>query len=84
MLVEGTSDPTSLGYSYELLARLVVTRLSWYEAFEGKLAPPPIAKPHKLDDEWSKKHRTAGEKGLKQWGDAGFMEIVHYCPKFPH
>jgi len=80
VLAEGTSDPRSLGYAYEILARLLTTRLSWYEAFEGrKLAPPPTTKTRELDKDWLNSHRAAAMEGLERSKRKGFMEAYHFC-----
>jgi cellulose biosynthesis protein BcsQ len=80
VLLEGTSDPSSLGYAYEIVARLLVTRLNWYEALEGRtLAPPPLIKRREISKDWLEKHRTAALKGLEESGKPGFMELSHFC-----
>jgi cellulose biosynthesis protein BcsQ len=81
---EGASDPASLGFSYEILARLVVTRLDWYEAVRGaKLPPPPPIRIRDVDDGWINKNRRVGSEGLKNAGLNGAMEIFHICLDSP-
>ena len=47
---EGMSDPSSLGHAYQILARILATRLDWHKALEGEtLAPLPAPSPRKLD-----------------------------------
>jgi cellulose biosynthesis protein BcsQ len=79
VLVEGTSDPSSLGYAYEILARLLVTRLNWYEAFEGRKLPPAPSRIREIDEVWLKRHRTAAMEGLKESKKPGFVELYHLC-----
>lgn len=80
-LLEATSDPASLSYAYETLARLLLTRLDWQKAFEGRiLSPLHDAKPQEIDREWLEKHRNAAMNGLTQSGRQGFMEVYHFCP----
>lgn len=77
---EGTGDPASLGYSYQILARLLATRLDWYKALEGQdPAQPPIAKLRELDSSWLTKHRQAALKSLAATGLTGYMEVSHFC-----
>ena len=80
VLKEGSGDPGSLGYAYELLARLLATRLKWSEAIEGrKVAPPAPTKPREIEMTWVATGRTAAMNGLKKWGKPGFMEVYHLC-----
>jgi len=77
---EGTSDPASLGFSYQILARLLATRLDWYAALEGQtLAPPPVRRPRALSFEWIDRHHHRAFEGLTRSGKSGFMEIYHLC-----
>lgn len=78
---EGTSDPASLGHAYQILARILATRLDWFKALDGEtLAPPPLPSPRKLDEEWLARHRQAAINGLSAAGLNGFMEIYHFSP----
>jgi len=78
---EGTSDPASLGHAYEILARILATRLDWYAALNGQtFAPPPAPKRRELDPEWVARHRKAALEGLAAAGLNGFMEIWHLSP----
>lgn len=77
---EGTSDPSSLGYALEVLARLISARLDWYEAIEGHTPPPPPRLVRRsVDPEWLTRHRAAAMEGLARTGKAGFMEVCHFC-----
>lgn len=81
VLSEGSSDPASLGYAYETLARLLLTRLDWQKAFQGRVpSAPPAPKPKEISRQWLEKHRAAAMKGLAQSGRPGFMEVYHFCP----
>jgi hypothetical protein len=78
---EGTSDPASLGHAYQILARILATRLDWFKALEGEtLAPPPLPSPRKLDQDWLIRHRQAALSGFLATELNGFMEICHFCP----
>jgi cellulose biosynthesis protein BcsQ len=78
--IEGTSDPSSLGHAYELLARLLVNRLDWPKSVEGHKVGPPQGTPRRqIDKNWLERRRTAAMSGLKQSGKPGFMEICHFC-----
>ena len=43
VIEEGTTDPSSLGHAYELLAKLLDARLDWNKAMEGQLRTSPQA-----------------------------------------
>lgn len=76
---EGTTDPASLGHAFQILARILATRLDWFKALEGEtLAPPPMPVPRKLDEEWLARHRKTALGGLAAAGKTGFMEITHF------
>jgi hypothetical protein len=80
VIEEGTTDPTSLGYSYQILARLLATRLDWYKALEGQdPAPPPTARPHQPDPDWLTRHSLAAMEHLLGSGLPGFTEASHFC-----
>jgi MinD-like ATPase involved in chromosome partitioning or flagellar assembly len=80
VIEEGTADPSSLGHAYEILARLVATRLDWHKALEGQeLAPPPTAKIRELDTEWLARHHETAIARLASAGLSGCMEICHIC-----
>jgi cellulose biosynthesis protein BcsQ len=78
---EGTGDPSSIGRAYEILARILATRLDWYKALEGQdPAPPPTARPHQPDPDWLRRHSLAAMEHLLGSGLPGFMEASHFCP----
>jgi cellulose biosynthesis protein BcsQ len=80
VLVEETSDPGSLSYAYEVLARLLSTRLDWYQALEGRaLAPPPSIRPRRINNRWLQKNRVSAMSGFTRSGKQGFMELYHFC-----
>ena len=65
VIEEGTADPSSLGHTYEILARILAARLDWYKALEGQTpAPPPTAKLRELDNNWLTKHRQPMTRGM--------------------
>ena len=77
---EGTTDPGSLGYAYETLARILATRLDWYKALEGQEpSPPPTPKIREIDPKWLRRHSGAASAVLFDSGLNGFMEICHFC-----
>jgi MinD-like ATPase involved in chromosome partitioning or flagellar assembly len=80
VLLEGTTDTSSLGYAYEFLARLLVNRLDWSESVEGrKVAPLPDAKPRQIDKNWLERRRNTAMSQLTQSRKPGFMEVYHFC-----
>jgi cellulose biosynthesis protein BcsQ len=80
VIEEGTNSPGTLGYSYQILARLLLTRLNWYEALDGQTtAPPPVNPIEQIDPAWLENHRELARLGLKRAGGHGFMEISHHC-----
>ena len=80
VIEEGTRDPSSLGYSYQILARVLANRLDWDKALEGQEPiPPPIAKPHRLDPHWLSRHSLRAQERLLAAGLPAFMEIAHSC-----
>lgn len=81
VIEEGTSDPVSIGRAYEVLARLLASRLDWYAALQGEtLAPPPARARRELDTLWLEQHRERAQKGLSANRLKGFMEMYHYSP----
>jgi MinD-like ATPase involved in chromosome partitioning or flagellar assembly len=81
VIEEGTADPSGIGHAYEIIARLLATRLDWFEALKGQtLAPPPAPARRELDPAWLSRHRKAAEVGLRDSGLRGFMEICHFSP----
>jgi hypothetical protein len=84
VIVEGTTDPYSLGRAYEILSRFLAAGLDWSAALEGQtLAPPPRSVRRELDVDWLEKHRRAALEGLVACGKKGFMEVWHRCPDSP-
>jgi MinD-like ATPase involved in chromosome partitioning or flagellar assembly len=81
VLDEGTTDPASLGYAFETLARILLKRLDWYAALEGQLLisrPAPIRR--QLDQSWLDRHRKGAREKLRQCGRSAFMEVFHFSP----
>jgi cellulose biosynthesis protein BcsQ len=78
-ILEGTTDPASLGHAYEILARLLSERLDWSKAVEGHVAGT-APKGHQIDQSWLKRHRAEALRGLRETTQAGYLEIVHHCP----
>ncbi len=81
---ESSGDPAGLGYAYQVLARLVLSRLDWNEAIKGHtLVPAPSVKHRHLDELWALNHRSAALLGLKSVSKTGFMEVYHCCVDSP-
>jgi cellulose biosynthesis protein BcsQ len=76
---EGTSDPSSLGHAYELLARLLDARLDWPEAMAGQsIAPSGLPVRNGLDPDWLARHRSAATHAFKEAGGTDdYMEVYH-------
>jgi len=70
---EGTTDPSSLGHAYEILALVLAGRLNWDEAITA------ASRLHELDEIWLTKHRVAATERLIASGLPGFMEVCHFC-----
>jgi cellulose biosynthesis protein BcsQ len=80
-VIEGTSDPASLGHAYEILARIIAARLDWYVALEGQtFAPPPMPSPRELDAAWLARHRQAAREYYSNSQMTGYMEVWHFLP----
>jgi MinD-like ATPase involved in chromosome partitioning or flagellar assembly len=78
---EGTSDPSSLGHAYQILARILAARLDWFKALEGEaLAPPPAPSPRELDLEWLGRHRQEALSGLGTTKLPGYMDLRYFSP----
>jgi cellulose biosynthesis protein BcsQ len=83
-LEESTNDPAGLAAAYDLLARLLVSRLDWNEALEGhSLRPAPRLEQRHLDDKWAASHRATALTGLNKVSKTGFVELYHCCVDFP-
>jgi MinD-like ATPase involved in chromosome partitioning or flagellar assembly len=81
VVVQGTSDPSSLGASYEVLARLIETDLDWHKVLSGEVIAPPVRSIDRvLDEAWAHRRRAKAVKGLKKAGRQGYMEVVFYSP----
>jgi len=77
--VEATTN--DLGRAFEILARILATRLDWYKALEGQEpAPPPVAKLHEPDPNWLGRHGVAALEQLMNSNLPGFMEVSHFSP----
>lgn len=76
---EGTSDRASLGYAYQILARVLAARLDWFEALKGETLAPPPAKRREISKEWLERVRREAFQGLTASGSKGFIEIYHYA-----
>jgi hypothetical protein len=72
---EGTSDPMSLGFAYQLLAKLIAADLEWQE-----FAAPVARFEREWDQRWLESHREKAKQGLAKTGRKGFMEIRFYSP----
>jgi cellulose biosynthesis protein BcsQ len=47
---EGTSDPRSLGFSYDLIAKLLSTRIQWTEALQGGINVASELAPERMNE----------------------------------
>ena len=76
---EGTSDPSSLGHAYELLARLLDARLDWHEAMEGQsISPSGLPVRNGLDPDWLARQRSTANFAFKEAGGTDdYMEVYH-------
>ena len=78
---EGTTDPMSLGFAYQVLARLIATNLDWNKALAGKLLAAPVARSERQwNQAWLENQREKARKGLEKAGWKGFTEIRFYSP----
>ncbi|HEV2421611.1 MAG TPA: hypothetical protein VGS59_07885 [Candidatus Acidoferrales bacterium] len=78
---EGTSDPTSLGYAYQMLARFVAAKLEWDRALSGEfLARPVFRTERQWNLKWIEFQRKKAEEGLQKTGWKGFSEIRFFSP----
>lgn len=77
---ESTTDPSSLGHAYEILARLLAARLDWRAALLGEASAPPPSTRRSFDQEWLERHRSVAEKGFATSGLTGFFEVYHFSP----
>ena len=76
-----TSDPSSLGAAYEVLARLIETDLDWHKVLSGEVIAPPVRSIERaLEETWVQRHRAKALAGLNRSGRQGFMEIAFYSP----
>ncbi len=83
-LEESPSDPAGLAYAYELLARLLVSKLDWNVALQGRaLFPPSRTTDRRLDDEWAARHRKIALDRLSGTSRKGFVELYHCCVNSP-
>jgi MinD-like ATPase involved in chromosome partitioning or flagellar assembly len=81
VVVQGTSDPSSLGAAYEVLARLIETDLEWHKVLSGEVIAAPVRSIERtLDEAWVRRHRARAFEGLSKSGRQGFMEVVFYSP----
>jgi cellulose biosynthesis protein BcsQ len=78
---EGTSDPMTLGFAYQLLARLIAAGLEWHKALSGEFLATPVARfEREWNQPWLESHRERARQGLAKTGGKGFMEIRFYSP----
>ena len=83
-LEEKSGDPAGLAYAYEILARLLVSKLDWNEALKGRaLSPPPRATGRSLNDQWAARHRKVAVEGLNSVSKKAFVEVYHCCVDSP-
>ncbi len=82
---ESATDPAGLAYAYEVLGRLLASRLDWTKALNGNglLAPPPRVERRYLDHAWGERQFTIAEPRLASVNKTGFVEIHHCCVDSP-
>jgi hypothetical protein len=71
VIEEGTNNPGTLGYSYQILARLLSSRLAWDEALKPQSNQPTT------QSIWLTNHRSAAQLGLMTALRGGYMETWH-------
>jgi len=80
VLWERTRDASSISYAYELLARLIASRLDWEKAIGSRSPLPLLASlASRSKAEWIERHRRTAKAGLSASGRNGFMEAFHFC-----
>jgi hypothetical protein len=78
---QGTSDPSSLGHAYEVLARLIETDLEWHKVLSGEVISPVVSSIERpLDDGWVRRNLSRALDGLTRTGRKGFVEVVFHSP----
>lgn len=78
---EGTTDPMSLGFAYQVLARLVAANLDWNKALSGEFLPAPVTRSEReWNQPWLENQRNKARQGLEKAGWKGFTEIRFYSP----
>ena len=81
VIEEGTGDPASLGYAYEVLAKIVASKLDWEVVKGQSTASQTKRESRQLDPDWlTAKRRRSGTPPLSTLvpGEAR-IEIYHYC-----
>ena len=80
VMEESTGDPRNISYYYDILARLVASKLDWEEALKGRtLADPPKGEVRQIDKDWLHRNR---EDALSRFGRTSLpahVEIYHFC-----
>lgn len=80
---EGTDDPTSLGFAFELVARFLAAKLDWNKAFSGVLLPRPVTvSPRGWDENWLEAQRKTAHQGLSAAGWNASVEVRFFSPNF--
>lgn len=84
VIEEGTKDPSSLGRAYEMLARLLASRLDWSEAVEVAAVPGRRYSMHVIDQEWLAEQRASRERKhnlffVKGINPGNYFEAHYYC-----
>jgi hypothetical protein len=78
---EGTSDPASLGFAYQVLARFVATKLDWKQAFSGEFLARPVSQSERpWNQRWLENQRKKARQGLEKAGMKAFAEIRFFSP----
>jgi MinD-like ATPase involved in chromosome partitioning or flagellar assembly len=81
---EGTSDPSSLGFAYQSLARFIATKLAWNNALSGEFVARPAPRVKRdWNLNWLQRERERALKGLRTAGWKGFVEVRFFSHEEP-
>jgi hypothetical protein len=79
VVVQGTSDPSSLGAAYEVLGRLIETDLEWTKVLSGEIRAAPVSIAVRTPKEvWLGEHHAKALEGVNNARRHGFMDVLFY------